>query len=216
MTDLSRARRTILCVDADPNAREPFGGLMGAFDPVYASNAFEALRAVNQCPFHAYVIDYWLPDLSGPALCREIRKIDPYRPIVFCTAALRDADKARALRAGASAYLYKPVEPALLRSELNLLLSRTDMDSMHARGAEEQAIQDGLQRRRDDLVSRVRIANALATQSVERTARAKAYKAYIEARGTPAHFESRWPQAFSSAKASLQVGPSSEVRGPAP
>jgi hypothetical protein len=46
--------------------------------------------------------------------------------------------------------------------------------SLRARVTEEQAIQDERQRRREDLMSRVRIANALAAQSVERTARAKA------------------------------------------
>ena len=47
----------------------------------------------------------WAADWSGPSLCREIRKIDPHGTIVFCTAAARDNDRARAMRAGANAYL---------------------------------------------------------------------------------------------------------------
>ena len=36
--------------------------------------------------------------------------------------------------------------------------------------------------------------------SIERTARARAYKAFIDARGARAHFEGRRPQVFESAR----------------
>jgi CheY-like chemotaxis protein len=205
MTDMSIGRRTILCVDDDPESRLLLERILESDRLVFAANAFEAIRCVNAQAFHAYVLDFWLPDWSGPQLCREIRKTDPHAPIVFCTAAARDADKGRAMRAGADAYLCKPIDPAVLRSKLSALLALAEQESLRARVEEERAVQDELQRRMSQLVSRVDAAKELAAASVERTARAKAFKAFVEARGTRGHFESWWPNVFQTARANQEV-----------
>jgi CheY-like chemotaxis protein len=205
MSDLSLGRRSILCIEDDAESRTILQEILADHRLVFACSAFEALRRVNAEFFHGYVLDYWLPDWSGPSLCREIRKIDPHAPIVFCTAAVRDADRNRALRAGASAYLCKPIEPEVLRSKLRTFLTLAEMESLRAKIEEEHAVQSELQRRLSHVQSRVDTAKELVASSIERTAKAKAYKAFIEARGTRAHFENWWPHVYQSARANHDI-----------
>jgi DNA-binding response OmpR family regulator len=193
-------RPSILCVDDDAEARFLFNQLLSDYKIVFAQNAFEALRSANSGSFHAYLLDYWLPDWSGPSLCRELRTIDPHAPILFCTAAARDTDRARGLRAGANAYLCKPLDPDMLRGKLRTLLTLSQMESLQAKIEEERVIQEELERRLADTRKRLELANSLIASSIERTARSRAYKAFIEARGTRAHFDEWWPAIYGSAR----------------
>jgi len=194
-------RRAVLCVQTDQAARDVLAETLHGCDCVAACNAYEALRNLNARPFDAYVLDYWLPDWSGPSLCREIRKSDPNSPVVFYTDAANDQDRQRALRAGASAYLCKPVEPEELRSSLGSLFRRSDVESLLAKSSAERAVDELLVLR----LPRARAASAAqdesAARSLERAARSRAYKAFIESGGTRANFDSWWPQVFGSARA---------------
>ena len=201
MTDLSPPRRTVLVIDDDSQFRAFLREILPDHTLVFACNAYEAIRHVNAASFHACVLDYWLTDWSGPALCREIRKSDPHAPIVFCTSAARDQDQARAMRAGASAYLCKPVDGKALRAKLGAFITLSEVESLRARIEEERAVHDELERRLEQVIADTEHARALAASSIERTARSKAYKAFIDARGTRAHFESWWPQVFQAARA---------------
>lgn len=194
----------MLCVDNDPESRVALATALAEHQVAFVSNAFEALSRLNTRGFHGYVLDYWLPDLSGPSLCLEIRKLDPHAPVVFCTSAARPEYRARAIRAGASGYLTKPVDPSALKEKLRRCLSMADVESVRARIEEQRAIQEELERRVAQVRERSASAAALAAQSLERTARTRAFKAFIEARGTRAHFERWWPQVFQSTRASHQ------------
>ncbi|MES2562498.1 MAG: response regulator, partial [Pseudomonadota bacterium] len=144
---------------------------------------------MNSRGFHGYVLDYWLPDLAGTTLCREIRKVDPHAPIVFCTSAEQPHDRSRAMRAGAQAYLYKPINAAKLWNELNIYLSAADIESLRARVDAQRAIHDELERRLTYARECAAHATCLAEQSFERTARIRAMKAFIDARGSRAQFD---------------------------
>jgi len=202
-TNLSE--RSILVADDDEESQELLTEILADHRLVFARNAFEAIRNINAQAFDGYVLDYWLPDWSGVGVCREIRKVDPHAPIVFCTAAARPQDKTRALRAGATAYLVKPYDPQVLRSKLRAFLTLSDLDSLRAKIEEERAVQSELERRLAAVNSSVDAARQLATSSLERTARNKAFKAFVEARGTRAHFDRWWPQVFQSARANRSL-----------
>jgi DNA-binding response OmpR family regulator len=204
MPELAINRRTILCVDSDVASGEMLETALPHHELVFARTGFEAIRAVNMRAFDAYLLEYWLPDWAGAALCREIRKIDPHGPVVFCTAAVRDTEKTRALRAGANAYLTKPIDAEALQSRLRSLMSVADVESLNARVAEERAIQDELRRRFQHAQDRAQAARELVAASIERTARAKALKAFIDARGSRAYFDKWWPQLFSNSHAALR------------
>ena len=201
MRNLEPARKAVLCVDSDPEAGALLTQALTDHDVVIVRNAYDAITEINRRGFDAYVLDYWLADWAGPGLCREIRKLDPHAPILFCTAAAKDENKGRGLRAGANAYLVKPVTPSELRAKLHTLFLMADRDSLQAKVAEEAAIQDELARRAAAVRERMTAANRLSAQSFERIARIKSYKAFLEQRGTRAHFDRWWPQVFQSAQA---------------
>jgi len=203
--DFTTLKPMVLCVNADGEARELIDAALSNCQLTFAGTAYEALRELNARPFHAYLLEYWLPDWSGPSLCREIRKVDPHAPIIFYASAVREQDRARAVRAGADAYLCKPVQPDELRAKLKSLVTLSEMESLRARIEEEHAVFQELKRRREDAMGRVERARQLETASLERTARSRAYKAFIAARGTRAHFERWWPQVFTSATANDTV-----------
>ncbi len=70
----------------------------------------QSLHLARTNNFDLYILDNWLPDGSGVDLCLRLRQLDPATPILFYSAAAFQADKNRALSAGAQAYLTKPVD----------------------------------------------------------------------------------------------------------
>ena len=192
-------RRAILCVEKDDAPRALLAQSLGEYELVFTGDAFETIRSMHARAFDGYIIDFWLPDWSGPQLCRAIREIDPHCPIIFCTAAEGELSRQRALRAGASAYLSKPVDVEALQAKLSALLARTDASSLRAKAEMEHAVEAELTRWESRLVGSATPATVL--QSVERSARARAYKTFQAAGGTRAHFERWWPHVFGSARA---------------
>jgi DNA-binding response OmpR family regulator len=190
--------RTILCVGEEAETREVFRDTLTDYRLVFAANAYEALRALNNEVFDAYLLDFWLPDWSGVQLCREIRKRDPHGPVLFCSAAVRDGDRQRAARAGASAYLYKPVDPALLRSRVEALAQLAQSESLAARSNAQDALDTVLDEFTRKLTALGRPRQVSSTL-VEQAARQRVYKAFVSRRGTRAHFERWWSHAFDRA-----------------
>jgi CheY-like chemotaxis protein len=179
---------TILCVDDEAEPCELSELLLSEYKFVRANNAYEALKNINRTPFDCYLLDYWLPDMSGVQLCRDIRKEDPHVPIVFCSAAARDLDRDRAIRAGASAYICKPVNPEALRSKVAALMQLSDR-------ARERALMGARRPLRDELARRAALDPLFldhAAVAVERVARRKALQAFLEHGGTRAAFERGW------------------------
>lgn len=75
---------------------------------VAVSSASEALEQIAKNDFDLYILDAWLPDMSGYDLCEHIRNRDRHTPVVFFTALSRLDDRNRAVDAGANAFLCKP------------------------------------------------------------------------------------------------------------
>ena len=82
----------------------------------------ETLELVRTEKFDLYLMDNWLRDTNGLTLTARIREFDPTTPILFYSAAAYDTDKEAARRAGAQAYLVKPVENEKLVAEVGRLI----------------------------------------------------------------------------------------------
>jgi two-component system phosphate regulon response regulator PhoB len=83
--------------------------------------------AANQLP-DLMLVDWMLPDLSGPELIRRFRR-DPLTrdiPIIMLTAKSEEDDMIHGLDAGADDYLVKPVSLKALSARIKALLRRTD------------------------------------------------------------------------------------------
>jgi len=83
--------------------------------------------AADQSP-DLMLVDWMLPDLSGPELIRRFRS-DPLTrdiPIIMLTAKSEEDDMIHGLDAGADDYLIKPVSLKSLSARIKALLRRTD------------------------------------------------------------------------------------------
>jgi DNA-binding NarL/FixJ family response regulator len=137
--------------------------------------------------------------MSGLTLCREIRKVDPRGPVLFSTSAARIEHRARAFRAGASAYVCKPINPPLLVGKLRALLELAALESARARPELNRVLEEEFTRRVDQLWNRTGADIEGARRSMERTCRPKAAAAFIKAGGTRAYLDRYWNVAFSAA-----------------
>jgi len=121
--------QSILFVDDDQDTRaliERALELQG-YDVVLAANCFEALDVIAVKKFDAYLLDNWLPEMSGVELCLQLRQKDSDTPIIFLSGAGRYIDKVEALSAGANAYLTKPIDLDELVCCLKEMLSGTSL-----------------------------------------------------------------------------------------
>jgi len=86
--------------------------------------AAAADRAARAGEFDAVVLDVWLPDTDGVALCRAWRRAGLSVPILMLTARTDVAARVAGLDAGADDYMGKPFAIAELRARLDALLRR--------------------------------------------------------------------------------------------
>jgi len=192
------AGRAVLCAHPDSPICSRLVAALAPAEVIIASNGYEALRTINSRALDAYVLDYWLPDWSGVALCREIRKTDPHVPIVFVSRA-RSADAVgRALRAGADVFLSSAFEGDMLRNRVATLILAREANIAQARAEEARAIQDELERAAAFAMQKAERAIERSARAIERSARMKAVTAFLVAGGTRAAFERLWPQVFGA------------------
>ena len=107
---LSSVKPRVLCVDDDEDSREILSMMLKfrRIDTMTVGTAAQALSLIEAEQFDLYLLDVWLPDLDGFELCRRMREVDPHTPILFFSGAAYEADKKRAIDAGANAYVTKP------------------------------------------------------------------------------------------------------------
>lgn len=117
---MSRRTRVVYVEDDAETGRFVKFGLevARAFDVAVYPDAAAALAALASAP-DVVILDIGLPDLDGVELCRRLRALFPTLPILVLTA--YPSERERAMAAGASDFLAKPVSIADLRSRLRLL-----------------------------------------------------------------------------------------------
>jgi DNA-binding response OmpR family regulator len=98
-------------------------GLKGYYVVEATSLGQEAIELAEQ-DFDVIVLDLGLPDMSGIEVCKKIRSIGIYAPILVLTANEEPAQKVALLDAGADDYLTKPFNLEELKARLRALLRR--------------------------------------------------------------------------------------------
>ena len=114
----------ILCTEDDLDTREliTFVLTRSNFEVVTAETPALAIEMAQAFSFDLYLIDNWMPSMSGPDLCRELRSFDAATPILFYSGAGYDKDKTAAYASGAQGYLVKPVDNDELVAEVRRLI----------------------------------------------------------------------------------------------
>ncbi len=119
--------RTILIADDNRLSRELLRDILGMPDHrvVEARDGGEALRLMEEAAPDLILLDLEMPVKDGYTVLEEI-KCDPRfskTPVVAVTAKAMQKDHERAVAAGFSAYLAKPVRAADLRKLVDQLLN---------------------------------------------------------------------------------------------
>lgn len=123
-------KKQILCVEDEAAIRQMirFSLEREGYAVMEAENAYVARELVaNQTP-DLMLIDWMLPDISGPELIRRFRKDEVTRdiPIVMLTARAEEEDMIHGLDVGADDYLSKPVSLKTLTARIKALLRRSE------------------------------------------------------------------------------------------
>jgi FixJ family two-component response regulator len=113
-------------VDDDASVRSSAGRLIrsvGYRAEVFGS-AQEFLDSGRTASTACLILDVRMPGMDGLELQRRLVGSDPPIPVVFITARASDEEERRALRAGAVAFLRKPVGKEVLLHVLHGILEK--------------------------------------------------------------------------------------------
>jgi DNA-binding response OmpR family regulator len=101
----------ILIVDDDEPTRELITSYLAesGYCVRAAENVARAVELMNELRPDVVLTDLWMPGLSGVELVAHVRVLHKTLPVIMLSGNATDADQERALRAGASLMLQKPV-----------------------------------------------------------------------------------------------------------
>jgi two-component system, OmpR family, KDP operon response regulator KdpE len=118
-------RLRVLVCDDEPQILRALRVILreAGFEVLPASSRREALDSAAVQPPDAAIVDLVLPDGDGVDVCRALREWSEL-PIVVLSAVGDEAEKVRALNAGADDYVTKPFGPSELIARLNAALRR--------------------------------------------------------------------------------------------
>jgi signal transduction histidine kinase len=128
----------ILLVDDRPENLTALEALLADtnYHLYYALNGFDAVELTKKHDFAVILLDVQMPQLDGFQTAALIRTQHSHTPIIFVTAIHRDLEfETKGYFAGAVDYLFKPVNPQILKSKVSIfaeLKKKTLENERHA------------------------------------------------------------------------------------
>ncbi len=122
---MSRAH-LIAIIDDDAALRVALQELLAVLDFDCRTFADAAAFLLERQPgeYACVISDLNMPGMDGLALVQHLHTVEPALPVILISAQVDPAIRARALRAGAIAYLGKPIDDAVLHRHLVAALNR--------------------------------------------------------------------------------------------
>jgi DNA-binding response OmpR family regulator len=120
-------RHRILCTENDADTRELISIILNGnhCDVTTTETPALALELAKAAQFDLYMVDNWMPHMSGTDLSERLRLFDAKTPILFYSGAGYPKDKADAYASGAQGYLVKPADNDELVAEVFRLISES-------------------------------------------------------------------------------------------
>lgn len=127
----------VLIIDDDAGIRNLLCSVLASdYSVQVASSGEEGLRCFEQNRPDIVLLDVMLPEMSGIAVLRQLRKVSRDLPIIMMTAYAQVHTAIEAIKLGAADYVEKPFDPERVIAEIALI--------MGARDAKPQAAHQGI------------------------------------------------------------------------
>jgi CheY-like chemotaxis protein len=124
---MSDHQQTILVADDRAPSRELIRSVLesSGYRVIEAADGLETLQKADEFMPDLLILDLQMPNLDGFGVLAQLRQDVRFatRPIVALTASAMQGDRERAIAAGFSAYVAKPIGIVALRQEVARLLS---------------------------------------------------------------------------------------------
>lgn len=155
-TTQSTGRRVLIVEDEHDLARVLKRHVEGIGCQVQLAPTGEEAVALAREEFDLVLLDVMLPGIDGMEVCRRLRALNRYMPVLMLTARSSDIDKVMGLESGADDYLTKPFSVQELLARIKAIFRR--MDAMSSpQAARERPIEVGDQIRIEPGTREVRI-----------------------------------------------------------
>ena len=134
--------RPALIIEDDPNLAELVQLHLRDVDceADIADDGVTGLEKFKEGRYELVVLDIMLPRKDGLAVCRDIRRLPGYVPILMLTAKSTELDRVRGLETGADDYLTKPFSVRELVARVKALLRRVDALTPDATAQEDNEV----------------------------------------------------------------------------
>lgn len=100
------------------------GLTMDGYEVISCYSGGQGIKSIQKDQPHLVILDLRLPDGSGFDVCRKIRQMGFYQPLLILTVQDDDVDKVLGLEIGADDYMTKPYNPKELNARIRALLRR--------------------------------------------------------------------------------------------
>ena len=121
--------KTVVVADDDPDLRDILRSILEpeGFHVVEAPHGQAALDAVRSEHPALLILDFNMPQLTGPEVCQVLKQdlLLRHLPIIMLTGRGELPDKVRGIDAGADDYVVKPFEPTELLARVRMVIRRT-------------------------------------------------------------------------------------------
>ena len=119
--------KTILIADDKDTGRELVRTVLenSGYRVMEASDGIEALRFARDVQPDLIILDLHMPGVDGFGVIRQLRAEPAFvsTPIIALTASAMQGDRERALSAGFTGYITKPIRLSALRAEIERMLA---------------------------------------------------------------------------------------------
>jgi len=117
----------ILCTEDHVDTRELIEIVLTQFgyEVVCSASNVQAIDLAKTQKFDLYLVDNWMPSLSGTGLTEKIRQFDLKTPVLFYSGAAYETDREAARVSGAQGYLVKPADGDQLVAEVTRLIAES-------------------------------------------------------------------------------------------
>jgi len=126
---MDRYKGRVLLIEDDEAQRTLLAGFLSrqGFEASSASSGDEALAKLKEEPYDLILLDYRLPDMDGLQVLLQMRRIHPETPVIFITAFGTIEVAVKAMKAGASDFLSKPIDLDILLLSMNRMREKSEL-----------------------------------------------------------------------------------------